>query len=91
MGVEVSNSKTTHWSKPKCPNNKVSLTTNAIYHNEVPNVRDMCLKDALYLLENRGFKVYIKGKGKGKVRFQSIRGGTKITNTTNPEIEITVS
>jgi cell division protein FtsI (penicillin-binding protein 3) len=91
LGIDVLDSKTTHWSKPKCPDKKVSLTRNAIYNNEVPNVRDMCLKDALFLLENRGFKVHIKGKGKGKVRFQSIRGGTKITNTTNPEIEITVS
>ncbi len=91
LGVKTPDHKTTVWVKPVSPGANVKLTDNAVYENEVPNVRDMCLKDALFLLENRGFKVYIKGKSKGKVRFQSIKGGTKITNRLNPEIEITVS
>ena len=91
LGVKTPDYKTTVWVKPVSPGANVKLTDNAIYENEVPNVRDMCLKDALFLLENRGFKVYIKGKSKGKSAFQSIKGGTKITNRLNPEIEITVS
>ena len=30
----------------------------------MPNVKGMGLKDALYLLENMGLKVSVKGKGK---------------------------
>ena len=62
-----------------------------MYNNVVPNVRDMCLKDALYLLENHGFIVQISGKKKGKVRFQSIPPGKKIELLKNPEIEIVIS
>ncbi len=43
----------------------------------VPDVRGMGLRDALYLLENRGLKVRFEGKG--KVVWQSIRAGTPIT------------
>lgn len=42
----------------------------------VPNVTGMGLKDALYLLENAGLRVEIRGAG--KVTTQSIPGGTKI-------------
>jgi len=42
----------------------------------VPNVTGMGLKDALYLLENAGLRVEIRGSG--KVTAQSIPGGTKI-------------
>jgi len=42
----------------------------------VPDVTGMGLKDALYLLENAGLRVEIRGVG--KVSSQSIPGGTKI-------------
>lgn len=42
----------------------------------MPNVRGMGLKDALYLLENMGLKVAIKGKG--KIRMQSVAPGTAL-------------
>ena len=41
----------------------------------VPNVEGMGLRDALYLLENRGLRVEVKGYG--KVVLQSIKPGTK--------------
>jgi cell division protein FtsI (penicillin-binding protein 3) len=42
----------------------------------MPDTRGMGLKDALYLLENRGIKVLVKGKG--KVVNQSVPAGTNI-------------
>ena len=42
----------------------------------MPNVVGMGLKDAIYILENRGLKV--KFSGKGTVRSQSIRAGERI-------------
>lgn len=44
--------------------------------NLVPNVLGMGLRDALYLLENKGLKVKVNGNY-GKVKQQSIRPGTK--------------
>ena len=43
----------------------------------VPNVSGMSLRDALYLLENKGMKVNFNGKG--KVLSQSISPGTALT------------
>ena len=49
----------------------------AVDYNEmqVPDVRGMGLKDALYLLENRGMAVIVKGSG--EVKQQSLLPGTK--------------
>jgi cell division protein FtsI (penicillin-binding protein 3) len=43
--------------------------------NGVPNVKGMGLQDALYVLENAGLRVIVKGKG--KVIQQSIEGGNE--------------
>jgi len=42
----------------------------------VPNVSGMALRDALYILENKGLKVNFNGKG--KVLTQSISPGTPL-------------
>lgn len=43
----------------------------------MPDVRGMGLKDAIYLLENMGLKVQVRGKG--KVMIQSVQAGTSLT------------
>jgi cell division protein FtsI (penicillin-binding protein 3) len=48
---------------------------------QMPDVRNMTLKDALYLLEGKGLKV--TAKGKGKVLMQDIAPGSNISKTTN--------
>lgn len=47
--------------------------------NTIPDVVGMGLKDAVYLLENRGLKV--TATGRGKVVNQSLAGGTNINKT----------
>ncbi|GAB3890952.1 penicillin-binding protein [Spirosoma agri] len=42
--------------------------------DHVPDVRGLTLRDAVYLLENRGFRVTVEGRG--KVKEQSITPGT---------------
>ena len=42
----------------------------------VPNVKGMGLKDAVYLLENSGLKVFVQGAG--KVKEQSLVPGQKL-------------
>ncbi len=49
--------------------------------NQVPNVIGMGLRDALYLLENKGLKVKINGTY-GKVLRQSVRPGTRAARQT---------
>jgi cell division protein FtsI (penicillin-binding protein 3) len=43
----------------------------------VPNVVDMGLKDALYLLESHGIRVVVNGRG--TVRQQSVQAGARIS------------
>jgi len=47
-----------------------------IINGLIPNVKDMGAKDAVYLLENMGLKVEIRGRG--KVVSQSLPPGGKI-------------
>jgi cell division protein FtsI (penicillin-binding protein 3) len=44
--------------------------------NKMPDVKGMGLKDALFILENMGLKVVIKGKG--KVSGQSVQVGKQV-------------
>ncbi len=54
----------------------MSLENRALRMYEVPNVKGMGLRDALFILENRGLKVKVNGSG--KVVDQSVKPGTKI-------------
>lgn len=47
--------------------------------DRVPDVRGLPLRDALFLLENRGFRVLVEGRG--KVKEQSIEPGQQIDKT----------
>ena len=49
----------------------------AVATKAMPNVKGMGLRDALYLLENMGVKVVVRGKG--KIINQSIPAGTPLT------------
>lgn len=52
------------------------LQPRTVLHRQVPNVVGMGLRDAIFLLENRGLRVQIAGAG--KVVRQSLRPGTAI-------------
>jgi cell division protein FtsI (penicillin-binding protein 3) len=52
----------------------------------MPNVRGMGLKDAIYLLENMGVKVEVKGKG--KVANQSVSPGTQLVKGVTVLLEL---
>ncbi len=65
-----------NWVSADVRNNKLSFEPLQQAAGTVPNVKGMGLKDALYLLENAGLRVVIKGSG--KVATQSLPGGTTI-------------
>lgn len=62
------------WVSYKRQTNNIHLTEKQMDEKLVPNVQGMGLKDALYLLENYGLTVQVKGKG--RVRQQSLTPGT---------------
>lgn len=56
--------------------------------DRVPDVRGLPLRDALFLLENRGFRVLVEGRG--KVKEQSITPGQETDKTTGKIITLTL-
>jgi cell division protein FtsI (penicillin-binding protein 3) len=64
------------WSWIYDNNYKPVVKTGTVSKNTMPDVRNMTIKDALYLLENMNVKVFLKGRG--KVVAQDIIPGTAL-------------
>ena len=64
----------------------VGLSKMKTYSNVVPNVVGMGASDAVYLLESRGLKTRIKGRG--KVKSQSVQAGSIVKKGDLCEIEM---
>jgi len=65
-------------------NGALSTKEISIQGDKVPNVRGLSVKDAIYLLEERGLTVKISGKG--KVIKQSLSPGSKVIKGKQIEI-----
>ncbi len=65
------------WSNAYSKNAVAILKGKNVKGKFMPNVKGMGLKDALYLLENSGIKVVVKGRG--KIINQSIPPGTPLS------------
>jgi len=70
------NEELIEWANVKPADSTLRVSNMEIGKETTPDVRGMVLTDALYLLENRGLKVEVKGQG--KVVYQSIRPGKPI-------------
>jgi cell division protein FtsI (penicillin-binding protein 3) len=68
------------WVSTKSTGEGVISTSRHIHPALVPNVVDMGLKDALYLLESKGLKVDVDGRG--TVRSQSVLPGSTLRRGT---------
>ncbi len=68
---------TQEWSNASTNSSHIKISeASTVANNQMPDVIGMGMRDALYLLENKGLKVQYVGKG--KVKFQSIEKGKKI-------------
>ena len=70
----LNNPAKSEWVTTTRRDSLIELRERVIMDEFVPDVTDMALSDALYLLENRGLKVEVKGRG--KVNRQSVPPGT---------------
>lgn len=75
IDVEDSHAKSS-WISTVRKDDKIQYNNRVVQQNLVPNVIDMGLRDAMYLLENEGLQVIVKGRG--KVIRQSISPGVKV-------------
>jgi cell division protein FtsI (penicillin-binding protein 3) len=74
------------WSNVFATNFQPVVKTSVVSKQVMPNVKGMGLKDALYLLENMGVKVSVKGKG--KVANQSMAPGSTVAKGTAVLLEL---
>jgi cell division protein FtsI (penicillin-binding protein 3) len=65
-----------NWGTVYSGNYQPVLKVNNVRQQLMPNVRGMGLKDAVYLLENMGVKVSVRGRG--KIISQSVAPGTTL-------------
>ncbi len=83
------NSQETAWVSTSSGETGVKLIDRKVIDNLVPNVTDMAIKDAVYILENAGLRVSFRGRG--TVRRQSISPGTRIRQGDRITLELSMS
>ncbi len=77
LNVEVTSSNTENkWVITQTGKDKVEMGRRNIVENLVPNVKGMSAQDAVYILENAGLKVRLRGSG--MIKNQSIMPGSNI-------------
>ena len=77
LGVVAKTPSTEDWIKASMVSEKIELQINDTEKAVVPDVSGMPLRDALFVLENKGLRVNYKGKG--RVLEQSMTPGSKLT------------
>src|SRR5699024_607037 len=76
------------WVKPTVVSQAISWKPNHVDDQKVPDVIGMTLRDALYVLENRGLRVQYAGKG--RVKSQSLAGGAVLPKNGVIKIELSL-
>jgi cell division protein FtsI (penicillin-binding protein 3) len=75
-----------NWTTVFASNNQPVMKASNIRQQVMPNVRGMGLKDAVYLLENMGLKVAVRGRG--KITMQSVAPGTALAKGVTVILEL---
>ena len=86
LGISNHSDTEATWVKTDVVNHAVFWKNNQPKDQKVPDVRGMTLRDAIYVLENMGLKVNIKGKG--RVEDQSIYPGSMFARGTQITLEL---
>jgi len=76
------------WVSTRRGEGVIDIVEKEVIDNLTPDVVGMCLKDAIFLLENVGLKVVVNGRG--TVRRQSIQPGTRVRRGENVVLEMSM-
>lgn len=79
IGVPYSPMETTQFANVSTGRDSVRLTEKRVAENLVPNVVGMDAEDAVFMLENMGLKVQLRGRG--VVKQQSVQAGQVINSS----------
>jgi cell division protein FtsI (penicillin-binding protein 3) len=77
MGISNHTQTEEEWVRASKTGNAVNWKKNVVAQNIVPDVSGMTFRDALFLLEKSGLKVFYEGKG--RVASQSLSPGARIS------------
>lgn len=77
------------WVNTSRSNEMVALKKRSVIPNLVPDVTGMCLNDALFLMENAGLRVSVRGRG--VVRNQSIQPGVRASHGQSVVLEMSMN
>jgi len=90
LGVKIEDENNgDKWVSTVSDGESVRILPREVQKNLVPNVKDMGLKDAVYLLEKSGLKVRVNGRG--TVRGQSLTPGSVIRRGQTINLEMSLS
>lgn len=86
LGIPAVIEEQSDWSRVSTGRDSVIVKPSSIKAGLVPNVVGMGLQDAIYILENAGLNVTVKGHG--TVKKQSIPNGARLSNHSSITIEL---
>ena len=87
LGVQVNPvNRSAQWARSSVNNSVVTLTPEILPITSMPDVVGMSVKDAVFVLEEMGLKVFLNGKG--TVMKQSLESGKKILKGTVVILEL---
>ncbi len=76
LNIKTNLNKSSIWILPSYTQNQITFNNINFSKNQMPNVTEMGIKDAMYILENLGLETRIIGRG--KIKKQSIPPGSTI-------------
>lgn len=77
LGISNHSKTEEEWVRSAPTDNAVNWKKNSVISNLVPDVNGMTFRDAIYLLESAGLRVFYEGKG--RVKEQSISPGVRVS------------
>ncbi len=86
LGVSNHSATDEEWVRASKEASSIVLKKNTIIKDLVPNVTGMTFRDAIYLLEKSGMRVYFDGKG--RVVEQSLGPGTRFSKGTRIHLKL---
>jgi len=69
INISVKGNPVTDWAQATISEKRIKIENRVIKDNQIPDVKGMGLRDAIYILENMGLKVVFNGKGKVKRQY----------------------
>lgn len=86
LGIEVKTNTDVQYARVTTENDGVKISNLKFDGEIMPDLKDMSVQDAIFILENMGMQVKIKGVG--RIKKQSIKKGTKIEGKNRITLEL---